>query len=71
MAAWGQYGGRNRKKASVHINDSPNCCLLLLQKGANPNVPDIYGAAPLATACGTGGDGCIDLLIEFGADINH
>jgi hypothetical protein len=30
MAAWGQYGGRNRKKASVHVNDSPKCCLYLL-----------------------------------------
>jgi len=25
----------------------------------------------LATACGTGGDGCIDLLMEFGADVDH
>jgi ankyrin repeat protein len=51
--------------------DSPECCMILLNKGADPNALDDYGVAPLATAAGTGGDQCIDLLIQFGADINH
>ena len=45
--------------------------MLLLKKGADPNATDIYNVAPLSTAAGTGGDRSIDLLIEYGAAINH
>lgn len=31
----------------------------------------MYDVGPLGTACGTGGDRCIDMLIEHGGDINH
>ena len=71
MAVWGQYGGRQRVKASMHDTDSPECTLLLLKHGANPNAVDTYGVTPLGTASGTGGDRCIDMLVEYGADINH
>lgn len=63
MACWGQYGGRSRKKASICPNDSPECAILLLKHGANPNAEDVYKVTPLGTASGTGGDRCIDMLI--------
>ena len=44
---------------------------MLLEKGADPNISDIYGFTPLGVACGTGGAKCIDLLISYGALINH
>ena len=50
--------------------DSPDCALLLLEAGANPNVEDMYGITPLGTACSTVGSRCIDMLIEHGAKIN-
>lgn len=71
MAVWGQFGGRLRKKASVHPTDSPECCKILLEAGANPNSPDNYQVTPLGTACGTGGARCIDMLVKHGADINY
>lgn len=70
MAVWGQYGGRLRKKASLNPTDSPECALLLLQRGANPNCVDFYKVPPLGTACGTGGARCIEMLVKYGADIN-
>ena len=51
--------------------DSPECALLLLEKGADPTIVDDYGATALCTASGTGGASSIDLLIKHGADINH
>ena len=71
MAAWGQFGGRNRTKASLHPTDSPECCELLIKMGADPNMEDEYGVSPLATACGTGGERCIDMIVEAGAKIDH
>ena len=71
MAVWGQYGGRLRKKASAHPTDSPECAILLLKAGADPNAEDVYGVAPLGTACGTGGARCIDMLVKHGATVNH
>ena len=59
-----------RKKASTHPTDSPECCQLLLENGADPNSVDKYKVSPLGTACGTGGARCIDLLVKYGADIN-
>ena len=55
----------------MHHGDSPECCILLLKKGADPNAVDVYNVAPLATAAGTGGAQSIDLLIKAGANINH
>lgn len=43
---------------------------MLLEKGADPNVLDIDNCAPLNIACGTGGTKCIDILMEFGAELN-
>ena len=63
MAVWGQYGGRLRKKVSLNPTDSPECAILLLQKGADPNSLDMYDVGPLGTASGTGGDRCIDMLV--------
>ena len=40
----------------MHRDDSPECALLLLNKGADPNALDMYNVAPLSTAAGTGGD---------------
>mmetsp|Transcript_8850 Transcript_8850/g.15017 ORF Transcript_8850/g.15017 Transcript_8850/m.15017 type:complete len:114 (+) Transcript_8850:1-342(+) len=37
----------------------------------DPNTTDDYGVTPLQTACSTGGDRSIDLLLKFGADIDH
>jgi len=37
MAVWGQFGGKHHKKASLHPTDSPECAILLLKAGANPN----------------------------------
>ena len=42
----------------------------MLDKGADPNSPDYDGCTPLHIACGTGGNNCIDLLIQYGAKIN-
>jgi len=77
MAAWGQFGGRLLRKASINPEESPECCQLLLQKGALlnqfnlPSARDIYGVTPLGTCCGTGGSRCIDMLVEAGADVNN
>ena len=71
MAAWGQYGGRLLRKASINPEDSPECCILLLARGASPNSRDIYGVTPLGTCCGTGGVRCMDMLVEAGADVNN
>ena len=72
MAVWGKYGGRMRKKnCSTNPNDSPECCELLIKNGAEIDVLDIYNTTPLGTACGTGGDRCIEMLIAAGANINH
>ena len=70
MACWGQYGGRLRKKAGNNPTDSPECCKLLLEAGADPNPADHYNVTPLGTACGTGGARCIDILVKHGADVN-
>lgn len=67
MAVWGKYGGRLRRKASMNPTDSPECTLMLLEKGANPNSLDNNNVTPLHTACGTGGARCIDMLIQYGA----
>jgi ankyrin repeat protein len=71
MAVWGKYGGKLKKKASIHPTDFPEGCELLLNLGANANIEDEYGTCPLATACGSGGDRCIHLLMNSGANINH
>ena len=70
MAVWGRYGGRLRRKASLHPTDSPECTKLLLEKGANPNSLDNSLVSPLHTACGTGGARCVDILIKYGAKVN-
>lgn len=44
---------------------------MLLEKGADPNVLDIDDCSPLNIACGTGGSKCIDILMKYGANINH
>ena len=51
-------------------SDSPECAKLLLEAGANPDSRDTGGKTPLITACQTGGNRSIRLLIEHGADIN-
>jgi len=69
-AVWGKYGGRLRVKSSYNPNDSPECALLLLERGADPNLKDGGGNSPLCVACGTNGFSCIDLLVKNGADVN-
>ena len=44
---------------------------LLLERGANVNKLDVDHQSPLTIACGTGGARCIDVLVKYGADINH
>lgn len=43
---------------------------MLLERGANANKLDINLSSPLAVACGTGGEKCIDLLIRHGAIVD-
>jgi hypothetical protein len=43
----------------------------LIKNGAEIDALDIYNTTPLGTACGTGGDRCIEMLIAAGANINH
>ena len=71
MAVWGEFGGRNHRKSSSCPTDTPECTILLLKAGANPNQKDRDGISPLGIACGTGGNRCIDLLMQYNADINH
>lgn len=71
MAVWGKFGGKFQKKASLHPTDFPEGCEILLELGANSNSVDEYGVSPLATACSSGGDRCIDQLVAAGADLNH
>ena len=59
-----------RKKAGIHPQESPECCKLLLEAGADVNSIDRYNVSPLGTACGTGGAKCIDMLVEYGANVN-
>lgn len=42
-----------------------------MEKGADPTIIDDYGATPLCTAAGTGGASSIDILVKYGANINH
>ena len=50
--------------------ESPECCKILLEAGANPNSVDKYNVTALGTACGTGGWECIDMLVKYGANVN-
>lgn len=36
----------------------------------NPNIRDQYGVTPLMEACRFGRAACVDLLLEYGADVN-
>ena len=70
MAVWGRYGGRQKNQTNGNGKESPECCRLLLEAGADPNARDDFNATPLLTACGTGGWECIDHLVKHGADVN-
>jgi len=50
MACWGQYGGRYGKKMGTNPTDSPECAVLLLKAGANPDARDDKGKTPLIVA---------------------
>lgn len=69
-AVWGPFGGKDGIKHGTNPRDSPECTLLLLEAGADPETRDVKGKTPLHTACQTGGADCIPLLLKFGADIN-
>src|SRR5262245_64603037 len=42
----------------------------LIRTGANVNVVNRYGAAPIAVACARGNAEIIELLLQAGADVN-
>lgn len=69
-AVWGPCGGKDGVKHGTNPTDSPECAILLLEAGADPNTKDCKGKTPLHTACQTGGVDCIFLLLKYGADIN-
>lgn len=70
MAVWGKYGGRFGKKMGTNPTDSPECARLLLEAGADPNCLDDKEKTPLIVAAQTGGKRSIQVLLEFGADVN-
>ncbi|XP_076026450.1 cyclin-dependent kinase 4 inhibitor D [Genypterus blacodes] len=43
---------------------------LLLEKGANPNVQDHHGVAPVHDAARTGFLDTVEVLVEYGASVN-
>jgi ankyrin repeat protein len=55
----------------LHPTDSPECCQLLLEHGADPNKEDQYGITPIGTACSSGAERVIDLLVKAGAKVDH
>lgn len=79
-AVWGEYGGRLGFKTALNPKDSPECALVtlflscliqfLLQKGADPNAQDNACNTPLNIASSTCAPDCIDILMEYGADLN-
>lgn len=71
MASWGQFGGRNRTKASMYPRDCPELVELFLKNGADPNIPDIYGKLPIDTSCSSGGAESIPHLVKAGVNINN
>ena len=57
--------------SSLHVavkKDAPNLARLLLQKEANPNLPDGSGATPLHIAVENKRDDIVQLLLDHGAD---
>ena len=70
MACWGQNGGRGGTKKGSNPTDSPECARLLLEAGADPEIPDDKGRTPLIVACQTGATRSISILLEFGVNVN-
>ena len=68
---WGKYGGRTKGKSSTYLKESPECCKILLELGAQVDSLDNNKTTPLGIACGTGGVKCIEMLIAAGSNINH
>lgn len=50
-AVWGPCGGKDGIKHGTNPRDSPECALLLLEAGADPETRDVKGKTPLITAC--------------------
>jgi len=70
-AVWGSSGGRDGKKYSKTINDSPECAELLLKHGADIEKQDNKGNTPIFTAADTNAPTSIDLLLKHKANIFH
>ncbi|XP_028680808.1 ankyrin repeat and SOCS box protein 7-like [Erpetoichthys calabaricus] len=49
----------------------PECALLLIQHGANIDLPDIWGVTPMYLAACSGQTECIQLLVQAGAKITY
>ena len=67
---WGPTGGKQGIKFGSNGKDSPECALLLLQAGADPNTRDWKGRNPLHTACQTAAADSIPILLDYGTELN-
>ncbi|XP_053712759.1 cyclin-dependent kinase 4 inhibitor D-like [Synchiropus splendidus] len=59
-----------RTALQVMMMGSPQIARLLLKKGANPNVQDRHGIAPVHDAARTGFLDTLQVMVEFGASVN-
>ena len=70
-AVWGCAGGRLGKKMGNNSADSPECALMLIEKGASLEIPDNSGNTPVCIASSTCAVSSLKLLIEKGANVSH
>ncbi|XP_064155435.1 serine/threonine-protein phosphatase 6 regulatory ankyrin repeat subunit A-like isoform X2 [Anguilla rostrata] len=49
----------------------PDCVLVLIQHGADVDLPDIWGVTPMYLAACSGQIACIHLLVQAGAKVNY
>jgi ankyrin repeat protein len=57
--------------AAIEYNSDPKIIELLLERGANPNIPSEFGAeTPFHEACANQPVEILDLLVKYGADVS-
>lgn len=56
---------------ALHYADSPNMCLLLLEQGSSPNIPNGKGLCSLHLAVQRRDFASVKLLLSRGADVNN